>query len=108
MNYKVAVVGTEPLSLGFSLAGITESYKPENAEDSEIIRRKLMQRNDIGIIAVSSSIIRDVKDRKLQEAVAGSLLPLVIELPEYGEQVAEDTLRKLIIRAIGIDVQANI
>ena len=86
---------------------MTESYKPKDQDDAERMIKELMARTDIGLIAVVSSFVRGIKDRRLSEAITSSILPLVIELPEYGERIAEDTLRKLIIRAIGIDVQAS-
>lgn len=93
--------------MGFSLAGVTEAYEVENQQDAERTVNKLLQRSDIGIIGVASSIVADVKDRRLKETMASSLLPMVVVLPEYGEQVAEDPLRKLIIRVLGVDLQAS-
>ena len=87
-TYKVAVIGPEPLSLGFSLAGVTESYKPETQQEADQLMRELLQRDNIGLIAVSSVFVRGVKDRRLQDAITSSILPLVIELPGYGEEVA--------------------
>jgi len=95
-RYRVAVVGNEPAYLGFSLAGVTESHQPKDQAEADGLIAALMARDDVGIIAVTSSIVRGIKDRRLREAVAGSILPLVIELPEFGEKAAEDTLRMLI------------
>lgn len=106
-TYKIAVVGGEPLTLGFRLAGITESHIVESQEEAEQEIRRLLEREDIGIIAVSAKVIRSITERHLRESVESSTRPLVIDVPEYGEAAPEDTLRRLIIRAIGIDISAS-
>ncbi len=103
--YSIALVGNQQLSLGFKLAGITESSTVGDAAEAESRLRGLLARNDIGIIIVSSSVKRMVKDRRLNEAMETGILPLVVEVPEPGEDTTEeDTLRSLIMRAIGIDI----
>ena len=46
-----------------------------------------------------------VKDRRLLRVIDTSLSPIFVGIPSYNQkEVYEDTLRRLIIRAIGIDI----
>lgn len=104
-GYKIALVGNQQLNLGFKLAGVTEAFAVADGPGAEARMKELIGRSDIGIIIVSSSVKRMVKDRRLKEIMETSILPLVIEVPEPNEGVTEeDTLRNLIMRAIGIDI----
>jgi len=103
-GYKVAIIGKKEVSLGFRLTGITESYDTEDPVEAEKMIRELTQRNDIGLIIISSKIVRGIKDRKILNAIDSSILPIFMEIPGYKEEKVPDTLRRLIIRAIGIDI----
>ncbi len=108
-DYKIAVIGSELPTLGFKLAGITESFSVANSQEAEKVLREMLQKEDIGLIAITARLVRGIKDRKLQNAITSSLMPLVIEIPDYGEKGVEtDTLRMLIIKAIGIDITKNV
>jgi len=108
-GYKIALIGSELPVLGFKLAGLTESFKASGGEEAEKLLKELLQRQDIGLIAITSRLVKQVKDRKLQNAITNSLLPLIIEIPEYGEKgVESETLKMLIIKAIGIDITKNV
>lgn len=108
-NYKIAVLGNERIALGFKLSGITEAFNANDTHEAESRFRELLQRDDIGIIIIGSAAKRLIKDRRLQESITSSIMPLVVEIAESGEEHAEeDTLRKLILRAIGIDITKTI
>lgn len=106
-KYKIAVVGNTQLALGFRLSGVAEAYEAGNAAESEKRMRELMQREDIGMIITTSRVLRSIRDRKLADAISDSVLPMVIEVPDYKEEGQPDTLRRLIMRAIGIDINKN-
>ena len=104
-TFKIAVVGSEPLTLGLKMTGVVNSYVVESPAEAETRIRELLQRDDIGIIVITSRMVKSIKDRRLSEAMASSILPLIVEVPDYDEEsVEEDTLRRLILRAIGIDI----
>ncbi len=105
MQYKIAIIGNEALCTGFELAGVEEAYVVEKQEEAETLIKKLLAREDIGIIGVSSRFIKGIADKELRRMIETSTLPMVVDLPEYGEEAGEDMLRKLIIRAIGIDLE---
>ncbi|MEM0087233.1 MAG: V-type ATP synthase subunit F [Candidatus Micrarchaeaceae archaeon] len=107
-GYKIALIGGELPVLGFKLAGITQAFQAADGKEAESILKGLLQRQDIGLIAITSRLVRQIKDRKLQNAITNSLMPLIIEIPEYGEKGAtSETLKMLIIKAIGVDIMKN-
>lgn len=103
-DYKIVIMGKKELSLGFRLTGISESYEPEDGQAAESAIRDLLQRNDIGLIIISSWLVKSIRDRKILNAIDSSILPIFMEIPGYKGEKVPDTLRRLIIRAIGIDI----
>jgi len=106
-KYKIAVVGNTQLALGFKLAGVAEAYSSTTPQESERTMRELIGREDIGLIITTSKVLNGIRDRKLADAIADSILPMVIEVPDYKEEGQPDTLRRLIMRAVGIDISKN-
>ncbi len=106
MTYKIAILGNELVCTGFELAGVQDVYIETNASEAKSVLEQLLSRSDIGIIGITSSLYRELtRDPAMARRLELSTLPMIVELPEYGERVAEDMLRKLIIRAIGIDLE---
>jgi vacuolar-type H+-ATPase subunit F/Vma7 len=103
-NYKVALIGGEELKIGFKLAGIRNSFTAQTGPEAEALIRNILQNEEIGIIILSSKIVNQIKDRKILNAIDSSILPLFVEIPDYGSTYTPDTLRRLILRAIGIDI----
>lgn len=106
-TYKIAIIGRAELSLGFRLTGITEAYDVDEGAQAESVIRDLLQRNDIGLIIIASQLVKKIKDRKILNAIDSSILPIFMEIPGYKEEKVPDTLRRLIIRAIGIDISTK-
>ncbi len=107
-KYKIVVMGNTQLALGFKLTGVAETYSARPGTESERILHELLQREDIGLIITTSSIVNGIKDRRLAESVSDSVLPMIIEVPDYKEEGEPDTLRKLILRALGIDISKTV
>jgi vacuolar-type H+-ATPase subunit F/Vma7 len=103
-KYKIAVIGRPELTLGFRLSGTPISYDAEEAEDAERAVKELMQNEDIGLVIIPTVLARKIKDKKIINIIESSISPIFVEIPEYGDERSADTLRKLIIRAIGIDI----
>ncbi|HVA83201.1 MAG TPA: V-type ATP synthase subunit F [Candidatus Aquilonibacter sp.] len=104
-DYKIAVVGSRLLAIGSKLAGISSAYNVTEPEEVESTLRTLMQRDDIGIIIIAQTLAKKIRDRKLTHAIENSLMPLVIEVADFNEPQNEtDQLRKMILRAVGIDI----
>jgi len=92
--YKVVVVGNEPLRTGMALAGIKEGYPIEQMNE-------VLKREDIGMIMVEDESI-------LRRKYENSTKPMFVFLPKIGEKLKEEeSLRRLIKRAIGVDLLKN-
>ncbi len=102
---KIVTVGESLLAMGLAFAGIKESYTPESAEQAEAVLAELLDRKDVGIVIVTEGIVAQIRDKRLRNRIDNSIMPVVLQVPGYNEQEKySDTLRKLIIRAIGIDI----
>ena len=107
---KIAVIGGSVMTLGFRFTGIKRATTLYPSDTSEAIERSLaaaMADGSVSIVVIAESAMQKVKDRKLRHAAENNILPVVIAVPDYKEQrMEEDTLRALIKRAIGIDINA--
>ena len=104
-SYRIAVVGSHSLELGFKIAGITTSYVVSTGEEAEPIIHKLLEQDEVGIIVIAANLAREIRDRKINEALTSSMKPLFIVVSDQGEKEEyKDNLRQLIIRALGIDI----
>ena len=107
-GYKIVMIGNRLMTLGFRLGGISEAYEAYDQKSAEDALKGVVDSKEIGVVIVTSGVKKLVKDRKLQEAMSSSILPLFVEIPEENEPFGEeDTLRSLIMRAIGIDITKN-
>lgn len=104
-SYRIAVVGSHSLELGFKIAGITTSFTAETGAEAEPIIHRLMQQGEIGIIVMSARLVGEIGDRKIRDALTSSMKPLFIVVSDSGQKEDyKDNLRQLIIRALGIDI----
>ncbi len=103
--YRIAVIGSHSLELGFKIAGITTSHTCESGAEAEVEIQKLMQDPEVGIIVLSAGLAVEVRDRKVREALTSSMKPLFIVVSDQGQKEEyKDNLRQLIIRALGVDI----
>ena len=100
----IVVIGSELLPTGMRLAGVKESYMVQSAEETEQLLLKLFERNEVGIVVITEGLAKSIKDRRVRYRMENSLDPLVISVPGYNEKMEEDTLRRLILKAVGIDI----
>lgn len=104
-NYRIAVIGSRLLATGMSVSGIKYIYEASNQEETENAIKDISNKSDIGIVIINENLANMVKDRRLLKLIDSSLAPIFVSVPAYNQkEVYQDTLRKLIIRAIGIDI----
>ncbi|VVB76604.1 V-type ATP synthase subunit F [uncultured archaeon] len=102
---KMVVVGDQLMSMGLKLSGVKESYPLSKTEEPDRLLYELFERKDIGVIIASEGMIERIKDRRLRFKIENSIDPVVIEIPGYNEKEKHaDTLRRLILRAVGVDL----
>ena len=103
---KTVVIGEELLTLGFRLAGISEWYSLEGEQAASKLG-ELLKRADVGII-IASNAIRKSLDWRLENAIEASSKPIVVFVPSRkgGGEESEMSLRELIRRSIGINLES--
>ncbi|MDE1810947.1 MAG: hypothetical protein KGH66_02820 [Candidatus Micrarchaeota archaeon] len=104
-EFRIAVIGDAMLSMGLGVSGIKRIYSTETAEEVEAAVRDVLAKSEVGMVIMNEMSMKMVKDRKLLAIMDTSITPLFIGIPSYNQKDLEsDTLRRLIIRAIGIDI----
>lgn len=106
--YKVAVIGGALLARGLSLSGVKHQYIARTQEEAEAAINDALTHDEIGLIVLSERLSKKVRDRRLVNLIESSIAPIFVLVPAYNEQEQyADVLRKLIIRAVGIDISAK-
>jgi len=93
---KIAVIGEEDMLTLFRMAGVKECYDNEEKFD------EIMKREDVGIVVVSGKFCKKLKNKIIYHRLVKNL-PIIVEIP--GKEELEDTIRKLIVRAVGVEVK---
>jgi vacuolar-type H+-ATPase subunit F/Vma7 len=102
----IAAVGTSEFTLGFTLVGVTNIVETDLLDAKKRLEaiRSAMQNEESGIIIIEEEVFEGIPlaERILLE---NSVRPVVIALRrERGES---GTLRRQVIRAIGVDLLAG-
>lgn len=102
---KIAFLGDIDTVLGFRALGV-ETVVPENAEDArgkfaELVKEKT------SIIMITEDMMDDLKEQ-IEETVHMAI-PSVVVLPgiKGTQKRGEDTIRELIIKAVGVDLMSE-
>ncbi|MBC7081730.1 MAG: hypothetical protein H5T44_05775 [Thermoplasmatales archaeon] len=66
-------------------------------EFDEVVRRK-----DAGLLIISEKFVDELKDKILMHRLQGNA-PFIIEISGK-EKVGEDSIKKIIVRAVGVEV----
>lgn len=104
-DYRIAVIGDRLLATGMGVSGVKYIYQASTQQETEDAVRALSNNADVGIVIINENLMAMVKDRKLIRLMDSSLSPIFIGVAAYNQsEIYEDTLRRLIIRAIGIDI----
>ncbi len=96
-DMKVAVIGNRDMLALFRMAGVTECYDKEEKFD------EIVKRDDIGILVVSGEFCKKLRNKIVYHRLVKNL-PIIVELPEKEEEW-EDTIKRLIVRAVGVEVE---
>ncbi len=97
---KIACLGTEAFTLGFRLAGIRSVVNMSDKQDILDQIRALRTDKDIGIVIIDEQILDKLEshDRAMvEESVSPVFVPL-------STKSSSDSIRKLIIKSIGVDL----
>jgi len=96
---EIAVVGGQEFTLGFRLAGIRKVI--DVGENPEPDIRKIMGDSEVGIVITDDRTVSRL-DEYAKEDVQKSVKPVFVVIS--ADAVAQDALRKMIIKSIGVDL----
>jgi vacuolar-type H+-ATPase subunit F/Vma7 len=98
---EIAVIGNPRFTLGFRLSGITKVIDVEQSADAEKEIARIMADQNIGIVITDDETIANISERT-RESVEASVKPVTVVVST--EATAQETLRKMIIKSIGVDL----
>ncbi|MBS3128474.1 V-type ATP synthase subunit F [Candidatus Woesearchaeota archaeon] len=96
---EIAVVGTSSFIVGFQLAGVRKIFEVHNNAQEAL--HHAQNDKDTSLIITDEETMQQL-DEHTREMLEASVNPVCIVLSEKGEE--QDTLRKLIIRSVGVDL----
>lgn len=100
---ELAVVGDEYFVLGFQLVGVQKGFIVDKRTATSTLEQ-VLDRDDLGIVITNSATFAHLSER-LKERAMVQVRPTVVVLSH--DVSAEQNLRLLIRRALGIDVWAQ-
>ena len=101
----VAVFGGSEFTLGFMLAGIKQIITIDEKEESRAAAAEkkldeLLAEKELGIVIIDDRLLNQM-DERTREKVERSVRPVFVPL---STEASQDTLRKMIIKSIGVDL----
>ena len=96
---ELAVVGSQEFTLGFQLAGISNTFNPETEDEMSSQLKSLLNSKEVGIIVIDSAIMLTLPER-LRNQLSASVTPTVLGIGTEEDTTLRDTIRK----AIGVDL----
>ncbi|MCX6707774.1 MAG: V-type ATP synthase subunit F [Candidatus Woesearchaeota archaeon] len=101
----IAVIGPSEFTLGFRLSGINKVIEASgNQEKIDKLFYDAMADENLGII-ITDNTTMDAMSERIRERAEASVKPVVIIVST--ESTAQETLRKMIIKSIGVDLWKN-
>lgn len=101
---ELAVVGDSEFVMGFQLIGIKKIFEGETRQELKEKFTQALRDINVGIIVTNDSSIKKL-DQNFRRNVENSITPVVVVLSI--DAFAQDNLRDMIKKAIGIDLLAR-
>ncbi len=95
--FTIVALGKSEFVLGFALAGVKTITSEKPQEDFE----RLLSDSTVGIIITDDATLNELPEN-FREKVEGLVKPVVVTLSTTA--TAQETLRKKIIKSIGVDL----
>ncbi|MBN1503301.1 V-type ATP synthase subunit F [Candidatus Woesearchaeota archaeon] len=95
----LVVLGQEEFVLGFKLVGIERIYTVGEKPEREV--KQLMQDSTVGVIVTDEDTVGSIS-QSLRKEIETSVKPITVVLSE--KDTAQDNLREMIKKSIGVDL----
>ena len=100
---KIAVIADNATCIGFRLAGVENTFVLSGKEAEEKLSSVLLDPT-FGIIIVTERLVEE-GDWRLKKKIEATAKPVVVAIPDVkGPIEQEESLAKLIKRALGVDL----
>ena len=95
---KIALIGDEDTIALFKLAGVSICHDNEE-KFSEIVNDE-----SVAILLITDEYAEKLRNKIIQHRLLKEM-PIIVEIPGKKKMEREDTIKKLIVRAIGVEVE---
>lgn len=102
-NEKIAVIADSATATGFRMAGVDHTFALSGKEAEDKLAQ-LLSDSSYGIIIVTERMLEGC-DWRLKKRVEQTAKPIVVAIPDMNGPIEqEESLSKLIKRALGVDL----
>ena len=98
---EIAVVGSSAFIVGFQLAGVQKVFEVDAKKTAHVQLTAAQEDKEVAIIITDEQTIQGV-DEQVREILENSVEPVCVVVSDGGDE--QDSLRKLIIRSVGVDL----
>ena len=106
---RIAIMGDKHTVQTFSLAGVKDRQIVKDLDKTKPIEEgfdTLAMNDDISIIFMTDRVAKAIGQKLKYHSELKSLYPLIITIPDIsGESEEEDRVKKMIKRAVGVDIK---
>jgi len=95
---KAAVIGDADTIALFRMAGVTR------CSDTVESFHEMVNGEDIALLLITDEYAEQLKSKIVYHRLVKHL-PIIIEIPGKKEMEREDTIKRLIVRAVGVEVE---
>ncbi len=102
---RIAAIADRKTAAGFMLAGIKDAFAAENAFDAEKLLKKVLNTPDIAVLFITSDLAEHIRGQITSRRLRGMLYPVIVEIPPVSGEMKEDSMREIVKRAVGINME---
>ena len=102
---KLAIIAEEDVAAFFRASGIRNSYGVKSAKEAEEILWKLLEKEEIAVIALTETIVQRIK--QTVEEVSRRIYPTVVTIPGREGPIPEMAapVMELVKRTVGVEIK---
>ena len=103
---KIGVIGDVETVIGFGLAGVGQSYPVATPEEAkEAFKEATDEDMELGILIITEEIADWLGNDLSYWRRQNMLFPIIVEIPDKtGPKARRDPIKRLIMRAFGVDI----